>query len=246
MKYYPLIGIVTAVGIWQIIIQIHVLNPLFVASPLETFQTLFQMLASGLITQDILATLFRLCVGFVLAAIIGIPMGLALGSNRIYLTLSPIVDFLRSIPPTALLPLFLLVTGIEISKIATVVFGCSMIIAVNSMYGVHHANRSRILYSKSLGASRFQIMRKVTWPESLSYQFLGLRQSLNIALIIVVVGEMIIPSNHGLGLVIYNSQLTYRMPQMYATILLTGIIGYVLNVCFVKVEHRIIHWVGKS
>jgi NitT/TauT family transport system permease protein len=96
------------------------------------------------------------------------------------------------------------------------------------------------------GATNYQQFTKVILPETLPQVFVGLRTAVSIALILVVVTEMFIGTTLGLGYRIYNDQLMYKTSEMYALILLVGIIGYVLNQCFALAEKKLVHWGGKQ
>jgi NitT/TauT family transport system permease protein len=248
MRYLFLLGIVIAFGFWYFISQTGLINPLFVESPEKVFVTLFNLFVSGDILDDLFATLYRMWLGFIIAASIGIPLGIIMGYSKIiYSLFEPLVDFLRSIPATSLFPLFMLFFGIgDSSKLAVVVFGIGLLILINSMYGVHHTSKARTSFAQSLGASRMLLLRKVVFYEALPHTFVGLRQAISISLILVIVTEMFIGTNAGLGQLIVNSQLSYKIADMYAVIILTGAIGYLTNVGFVKFEKKIIHWAGKT
>ncbi len=247
MKYRSLIGIALALISWYVIAQTKLVNPLFIASPENVFFPLINLFYQGNIVNDIIATLYRTGSGFIISAAIGIPIGVIMGYSRTaYDLFEPLVDFLRSTPAPALFPLFLLLFGIgDLSKLAVAVFASGLIIIINSMYGVHHTSKSRTLYTQSLGANRALILRKVVFFEALPHTFVGMRQALSISLVLIIVTEMFIGTEVGLGQRIFNSHLTYRIPEMYAAIILTGIIGYLLNVGLVRFERRVIHWAGK-
>jgi ABC-type nitrate/sulfonate/bicarbonate transport system permease component len=103
----------------------------------------------------------------------------------------------------------------------------------------------RVLVAQSMKATNHQIFYRVIFPDSLPQIFVGLRTSLSLALIVVVVTEMFLGTTSGIGQRIFNSSLTYRVPEMYAAILVAGIIGYSLNRIFAFFEKRFIHWSGK-
>jgi ABC-type nitrate/sulfonate/bicarbonate transport system permease component len=94
-------------------------------------------------------------------------------------------------------------------------------------------------------ASETYIMVKVVLPEALPQIAAGLRLALSLSLIIVVVLEMFIGTTRGLGFAIYNAHMTYQIPDMYAFLVLAGLIGYFINQGFAKVQEKVIHWAGK-
>jgi ABC-type nitrate/sulfonate/bicarbonate transport system permease component len=110
---------------------------------------------------------------------------------------------------------------------------------------VMHARKTRILAARVMGANSWQIFRDVLLLESLSQTFVGLRNGISITLVIVIVAEMFIGSESGLGHRIIDAQQILNVKDMYASILVTGALGYALNLVFMLIEKRFIHWSGK-
>jgi NitT/TauT family transport system permease protein len=180
------------------------------------------------------------------ALVIGLPLGILLGaSERTYRSSEFIIDFFRSIPATALFPLFLLVFGItDRSKIAAASFAALLIILFNTAYGVIHAKKSRILAARLMGASRWQVFTSIILWEALPQILVGLRTAVSWALAIIVVTEMFIGTYAGIGRRLIDFQITYNITAMYATLLLTGIIGYAVNALFLLIEKKFVRWTG--
>jgi NitT/TauT family transport system permease protein len=133
----------------------------------------------------------------------------------------------------------------NLSKVVIAAFSALLLIVFNSAYGVIHAKQSRILAAQAMGANRWQIFKDVLLLESLPQTFIGLRSGISIALVIVIVAEMFIGTEQGLGKRIIDAQQILNVQDMYASILLTGLLGYSLNMLFLAVEKRLIHWSGK-
>jgi len=170
-----------------------------------------------------------------------------LGSNqRAYRSVEFLIDFFRSTPSSALIPLFLLIFGTsDINKVAIAAFGAVLIIIFNSAYGVMNARKQRVMAAKVMGASRWRIFKDVLLWESLQASFVGLRSAVSMALVIVIVAEMFIGSESGLGHTIIDAQQVLNVKTMYAAILSAGLLGYVLNILFLVLERRVVHWSGK-
>ncbi|NBQ80167.1 MAG: ABC transporter permease subunit, partial [Betaproteobacteria bacterium] len=181
------------------------------------------------------------------AVFAGMPLGILLGSNeRAYRSVEFLIDFFRSTPASALIPLFLLIFGTsDINKIAIAAFGAWLLVVFNCAYGVINARKQRIAAAKVMGATRWQIFKDVLIWESLQASFVGLRSAVSMALVIVVVAEMFIGSESGLGHKIINAQQVMNTKMMYAAIMSAGILGYLLNVLFLRIERRIVHWSGR-
>jgi sulfonate transport system permease protein len=192
-------------------------------------------------------TLERTLYAFAIATAVGMPLGIALGSNeRAYRSVEFVIDFFRSTPASALIPLFLLIFGINnINKVAIAAFGAFLIVIFNCAYGVINARKQRVAAAKVMGASRWQIFKDVLFWESLQPTFVGLRSAVSMALVIVVVAEMFIGSENGLGHKIIDAQQVMNVRVMYAAIMAAGILGYALNVLFLALEKRVVHWSGR-
>ena len=241
------IGPVALVAIWFLVTATKMVDPFFLPSPYTVGKHLAILLAKAETYEHIFKTFYRMMAGYVIAVGIGVPLGIVLGYwEKIYDSVEFIIDFFRSFPATAMFPLFMLAFGLgDASKIALVVFGCALLILVNTTYGVHGGSRTRKMVAETMKASEAYIMTKVVLPEALPQIAAGLRLALSMSLIIVVVLEMFIGTTRGLGFLIYNAHMTYQIPDMYAFIVLSGLIGYFINQGFVKVQDKVIHWTGR-
>lgn len=244
--YYILIPVLL-LCVWQMLSYFKLISPLFLASPYEVVVDLFDSLRNGTMLSDIAHTIYRVLVGFVLAVVVGVPLGLLMGySSRIYNALEFTVEFFRGIPTTALFPLFLLVFGIgDEAKFAVTAWGAGLVILINSMYGVHLGKELRVRVAKTMKLKGFGLFRRVILPEALPQIFSGFRVAISLSLIIVIVTEMFIGTNAGLGKRIIDAQLVYQTASMYAAILMTGVIGFILNKCMMVLEVRVVYWKGK-
>jgi NitT/TauT family transport system permease protein len=143
-------------------------------------------------------------------------------------------------------PLFLVLFGVgDETKISVAAFGAMLVILFNVAYGVMNARKTRLLAAKVMGASRLRVLFDVMLLESLPQTFVGLRNGVSLALVIIVVAEMFIGSHYGLGHSVFEAQQLFDMPRMYAAIFAAGALGYGLNLLFLVVERRFVHWSGK-
>jgi ABC-type nitrate/sulfonate/bicarbonate transport system permease component len=246
-KLLPLIGVLLMFVLWWLVAKSGWINPVLLPTPIDTLSELFKATFSGTLMQDFIATVMRTFQAFLIAAIIGVPLGVVLGSSEsVYRSFEFLIDFFRSTPASALIPVFILFFGIgEFNKVAIAAFSALLIIVFNSAYGVIHATKNRILAAKVMGANRFKIFKDVLFWESLPQTFIGLRTGISLALVIVIVAEMFIGTETGLGKRIIDAQQVLNVKDMYASILITGILGYALNVLFLLIEKRFVHWSGK-
>ncbi len=233
--------------IWWAAFELKLVSPRLLPSPVGTVQSLVQSIADGSMLVDFGYTVTRTFYAFAIASLLGIPLGIVAGADaRIYASLEFLVDFFRSTPATAMFPLFLLIFGLgDVSKVAVAAFAAFLIVFFNVAYGVMNARQTRMLAAKVMGASRAQVFRDVLFYEALPQTFIGLRTAVSLALVVIIVAEMFIGSDNGLGHRIIDMQIVFNLKQMYATILMTGVLGYGLNLLFLLTERKLVHWAGR-
>ena len=241
------IGPFALILIWYVISAFQWVNPFFLPTPWNVFLKLKELLLSSGVYAHIGNTIYRMFTGYFLAILLGIPLGIAVGYwEKVYNSLEFVIEFFRGFPATSLFPLFMLAFGIgDAAKIAIVIFSCSLVITINTLYGVRNSSKTRQMVAETMKAGKTYIFTRVILPDALPYITAGLRTALSITLIIVVILEMFIGTEKGLGHLIYNAHMTYQIPEMYGTIIITGLIGYGMNKGFIKLEEEIIHWGGR-
>lgn len=247
LKALPFIGPVVLFIVWDLAVRSGLIKAILLPPPADTIATLITGIAGGALLGDFAVTVWRTLQAFVIAAVVGVPLGVLLGSNeKAYRSVEFLIDFFRSTPSSALIPLFLMIFGVsDVNKVAIAAFGALLIVVFNSAYGVMNARKQRVMAAKVMGATRWQIFRDVLVWESLQPTFVGLRSAVSMALVIVIVAEMFIGSDSGLGHRIINSQQVMNVRDMYASILAAGALGYALNILFLVAERRIVHWSGR-
>jgi ABC-type nitrate/sulfonate/bicarbonate transport system permease component len=242
-----IIGPFVLFAIWWIAFQLQLVTPRLLPSPTGTVGSLIESLLDGSMLVDFRYTVVRTLYAFVIAVVAGVPLGIIMGANRrLYDAVEFLVDFFRSTPATAMFPLFLLIFGLgDFAKVAVAAFAAFLIIFFNVAYGVMNARQTRLLAAKVMGASRLQIFRDVLFYETLPQTFIGLRTAVSLALVVIIVAEMFIGSDNGLGHRIIDMQIVFNLKQMYATIIMTGVLGYGLNILFLSTEKFFVHWAGR-
>jgi ABC-type nitrate/sulfonate/bicarbonate transport system permease component len=247
LKHPFWVGPLLLFALWWVAAAGQWISPKLLPDPVSTLATLWGSMIDGSIWGDFLGTLKRTLGAFAVAAVLGVPAGIALGSDtRIYRAFEFAIDFFRSTPATAMFPLFLLIFGIgEESKIGVAAFSAWLVIVFNVAYGVMNARPTRILAARVMGASRARIFRDVMFFESMPQTCVGLRLGVSYALVVIIVAEMFIGSANGMGRRIIDAQQIFDLRQMYASIIATGCLGYGLNVIFLWLERRFIYWAGK-
>jgi len=246
-RLLPFIGPLALFIVWDLVVRAGWIRAILLPPPSATVATLVTGLLGGPLLTDFAVTVWRTVQAFVIAAVVGVPLGVLLGSNeKAYRSVEFLIDFFRSTPSSALIPLFLLIFGVsDINKVAIAAFGAFLIVIFNSAYGVINARKQRVMAARVMGASNWQIFRDVLVWESLQPTFVGLRSAVSMALVIVIVAEMFIGSDAGLGHRIIDAQQVLNVKTMYAAILAAGGLGYALNILFLVAERRIVHWSGR-
>jgi len=215
----------------ELIVKIGNLSPAAFASPLEVIKEVPNFLRIDSFGQDVVATLLRSLAAF----FISFPAGLLIGAVAFKIPYfsrdaRALVDFLRSIPGTALVPVFFVIFGLgEISKISAAVYGGSLTVAIATLVGLSLIDNERRYAVESLyGKSNANFFR-FELPEILPTLLVGLRTSISLCLVLVTVAEMFMGTDTGLGSVIMDSRYAGKIPTLYTAIFMTGILGFLLN-----------------
>jgi ABC-type nitrate/sulfonate/bicarbonate transport system permease component len=216
----------------------------YAAVPLtQMIHTFFKVWFSALFVTDVLPSLFRLAVGYILAVVIGLAAGLLLGLSR-YLryTFQPVVAFLRAIPPVALLPLALVLLGVgDWMKIALIAFICLWPIVLNVVDGLGELDATLLDTVRTYHIGWFDRLFRVLLPAVSPRALAGMRNSLSLAVLLVVASEIEASSN-GIGYFLYTAQESFAIADMWAAIILLGLLGYALNMAFTVFELWVLRW----
>jgi ABC-type nitrate/sulfonate/bicarbonate transport system permease component len=193
--------------------------------------------------HDVLPSLGRLAEGYALALVIGVGLGVAIGSNRTLRAMAePVLEFLRAVPPPALVPILFLLSGIGSgTKILIIIFGCVWPILLNTVEGVRGVDpvltdTCRTYRIGGLLRLRTFILRSAS-PQIVT----GARQALSVGVILMVISELKAATD-GLGYTIQQFQEGFQYPQMWTGVLLLGLIGVLLSLIFRAVETRVLAW----
>jgi ABC-type nitrate/sulfonate/bicarbonate transport system permease component len=207
--------------------------------------------AEGVMTGELprvfLSSLWRMLAGFTAGALLGAIIGLLMGRFRIVnAALDTLVELVRPIPIPAIVPPLILLLGIDATmKITIVAFATFFPVLVNTISGVRSVEKTALDVARTFGVPPARILFRVVLPASMPYIMVGLRTSLALALIVTVIAEMIAGSE-GIGYYLMTMQFAMRAGDMYAAILLLAVLGYVLNLCMLGVERRVLHWFQRA
>ncbi|MGW0811426.1 ABC transporter permease [Nonomuraea sp. NPDC002799] len=197
--------------------------------------------------DNILPSLGRMFSGWVLAALIGVALGVVLGRSRAAADyVDPLIEFGRALPPPLLLPVFVVLfqplsAGVLATQLATIVFGVVWPVLLNSIDGVRAVDRTYTETATVFNLSKLQQLRVVVLPAASPKIFAGLRLSLSLALILMVVSELL-GGTDGIGYQLLVAQRSFDGAGVWAAIALLGVLGYVVNALFVLAERRVLVW----
>ncbi|MBF8190435.1 ABC transporter permease [Nonomuraea sp. K274] len=192
---------------------------------------------------DLLPSLARLLAGWAVAGAAGVAIGVALGrSRRLSALAEPLLHLGRSVPPATLLPLFLVLFKIGTPmQLASIVYGVVWPVLINSMDGARHVDRRYIETGAVYRLDRRQRLFHIVLPAAAPKIFAGLRLSVSLALIMMVISELV-GSSEGIGHRMLEAQSQFDIPAMWAGIVLLGLLGIVLNAGFLGVERVVLSW----
>ena len=229
--------------IWELAVRTKAIDTPSVPSVSEIFAAWYQVIASGSLPRELWPSLYRIAIGYALAVMVAVPLGLLMGASRfMYHLFEPLTELLRPIPSSAYIPVAILFLGIgDEMKEFVVFFSCLFPILVNTYSGVIGIDPVLVETGRTFGLTRGQILRSIIFRATVPSILTGMRISLAIALIVVVVAEMVAGSS-GIGYFILDQQRTFRVPEMFAGIFTLGVLGYCANAVFLLIERRVLHW----
>ena len=227
------------------------MEPIWLPSPEAVWSRLGEIATVGYrnstLAEHLGYSLFRVIVGFLLGALVGIPLGYAMGlSNWFRGWFDPIVEFMRPVPPLALIPLVIIWAGIgEVGKIILLFLAALWIMAIAARSGVSGVRISKVHAAYSLGASKWQIMRHVIIPNSLPEIFTGARVAMGVCWGTVVAAELV-AAEKGAGMMIMVASKFQSTDIVLMGIILIGIIGFSIDMLMRQAEKWLVPWKGKG
>lgn len=236
-------AVVVFMAAWEGVVRFGIVNPLFTSSPSRIVTTFLQMLQEGVLAKDIRVSGTEFLIGYSLAIVVGIVVGIAMGWYRdISAALQPFVSTLYSTPRIALLPLFIIWLGIGIwSKVAVVFLVAMFQILINAEAGVRAADESLIRTARSFGANDWQIFTTIVVPGAVPFLIAGLRLGLGQALVGIVVGELY-AATAGIGYEIAVAGETFQTDRVFVGIVILATAAIFLMWCLRRIEVRFERW----
>jgi ABC-type nitrate/sulfonate/bicarbonate transport system permease component len=237
------ISFVVVFTAWELAGRTHAVNTVLLPPPSAILPALWHLFWSGAIFAALGQTLALLFAGYAIGCGLGIVFGLAMGwSRRADNLLEPLFELFRPIPIPALLPPLFLFLGFGVTMKTTVVaLGAFFPVLINTIQGVRGVDQVALDTARTFRCPPGRILLKVVLPSALPMVLTGMRVSLGLGLILVVLAEML-AGQGGLGYAILDMQRSFEIADMYAWIIVLALIGLGLNAIFVFVEAKVVPW----
>jgi ABC-type nitrate/sulfonate/bicarbonate transport system permease component len=233
--------------LWEVSARFGVTSRNLLPPISENMSVFISLVGSGVLLEEIAHSLLRVMLGLGLAILTMVPIGVAIGVSRACQeTFGPFIEFLRPLPPTAVIPVAMLFLGIGDSmKVAVIGFACAFPILLNTIDGIRGVHPLLVFTARNFRLSAFEIVWRVLIPAAAPQIMVGIRISLPLSLIVVIVAEMV-GSADGIGHYILVQQRSFNVREMYAGIIFVAIIGYLLNRLYILVDRWLLDWHRRS
>jgi len=237
------VAVVIFFAVWQAVGSARIVSRLFLPSPTDVIEAFTELVKDGELAQDLGYSGAEFGIGYLLAAVIAIPLGLLLGwYPRFRYALDPFVTFLYATPRIVLLPLFIIWFGIGMeSKVAVIFLGAFFAILINTTAGVRNLDAHLIKVARSLGAGDLVIFKTIALPGSVPFILTGLRLGIGHALIGVVVGELV-AAQHGIGRMMAIAGATFQSSKVFAGLFFIAAAGMLLTYALQRLERHFDAW----
>lgn len=238
-----LIGIPIVLIAWEVAVHFGWINGNLLPAPSAVIRALIDLAQAGLLWRDVQASVIRVTVGFLIAAIVAIALGMALGrSPRVAAYLMPLIDLVRPISVIAWIPLAILWFGLGDRSAWFIIFlGAFFPIFTNTLVGAQSVAKIHIQVSQCFGAGRWLFIRKVLFPSALPYIVAGLRVGLGVGWMCVIAAELIAATS-GLGYMIQMARTTIETEKVIAGMVVIGVIGFIMNAIMLWLERYLVSW----
>ena len=209
----------------------------------DVLATWWSLIVSGELFGELLPSLWRMFAGYFVGVALGVLLGLLMGYFRVfYNLLEPITEVLRPIPSPAYLPIVILFLGIDDEmKVFMIAFASFFPVLLNTYSGVRSVDPVQLQTARTFGVAGWKLLWQIVLPASSPYIFTGMRVSLAVALIVMVISEMVAASS-GIGYFILSAQRGFKIREMFAGVLTLAVLGYILNRAFLMIENRVLAW----
>ncbi|MCS6848957.1 MAG: 1,4-dihydroxy-2-naphthoate octaprenyltransferase [Anaerolineae bacterium] len=242
-RWLTLVSPLVLLALWEALARASVLDPRFFSMPSEIFARLIVLLQDGTLLANTAITLRRVAVGFVLATVPAILLGVAMGVSGVARALfTPLVAAIYPVPKIALVPMVVLLLGIgEPAKYAIVVISVFFLVALNTVAGVRNVDPRYFDIARNNGASKWDLIWTVALPGALPSILTGVSLGLGFALTVIVGTELLLPQG-GLGAMIWAAYQVYDIPTIFAALIVVALLGFAANWLMGEVERQLVPW----
>lgn len=239
----PLLLVTGGLAAWELGSRLGLFSPTFFPPPSATLLALLRLLGDGEVFVHTGVTLGRTAAGFALGGGSGLLIGLAMGRwSRLHALLDPLVALAHPVPKIAMLPIVLVLFGIgEGSKVALGALGAFFPMLINTVTGVRQISPTYFEVARSYGAGARSMFTRVVLPGSLPMVLAGARLAINVALMLVIAGELLV-AQRGLGQMMWFSWQTMRIDDVYAWLAVTSGVGLLLNWMLARIARLAMPW----
>ncbi|MDR0621469.1 MAG: ABC transporter permease [Deltaproteobacteria bacterium] len=234
------VSILAFLLIWETLSRLQKINPIFFPPFTDILGTILRLFEIGVMGEHVRVSLQRAIPGVLLAALVGVPLGLILGTffSRVKTFLEIPLEVLSQINPFLLFHILILFMGIgESPKITIIFWTCLWPITLNTMHGGASVNSTPIKAGRAFGLDRTGLIKKIVVPATMSHIFTGLRLSLGYSMFMLVAAEMMGASS-GLGWLVLASQGTFQLNRMFAAVMVIALLGLILDALIYSIGHR--------
>jgi NitT/TauT family transport system permease protein len=233
----------TLLAVWQGAVSLGLIDSFWISSPILVAKELWQEILSGDLVRNVGITVFEALIAFFVSSALGIAAGLMLARSPFWdEVLAPLILALNSLPRVALAPLIILWFGIGVvAKVVTAFTLVFFILLVNTLGGAKNVDTDILTIARLMGASRRDILWKVTLPSALPWIFAGLNIGLTYALLGVIVAE-ILASNQGIGYVISSGAANFNTAAVFAGLVTLAVVAWLFSAVMRRVEARLLRW----
>jgi 1,4-dihydroxy-2-naphthoate octaprenyltransferase len=229
--------------LWEVLARAGLIDMRFFSMPSEVFARLLALIEDGSLLANTAITLRRVAVGFVLATVPAVILGVVMGVSGIARALfAPLVNALYPVPKIALVPMVVLLLGIsEAAKYAIVVISVFFLVAINTAAGVRNLDARYFDIARNNGASRWDLIWTVALPGALPSILTGVSLGLGFALTVIVGSELLLPRG-GLGAMIWAAYQVYDIPTILAVLIVVALLGYGASWLMDELERQLVPW----
>ena len=237
------VSVAVLLGIWQGVCALGIVSPDYLPPPSRVATALVELARDGTLIQDNLLTMARALGGLIAATILGV--GMAAVTTRYRkgaLAFDPVAEFIRPLPPAAIIPLSIFVFGLRWQLYAFIItFACFWPIYLNAARAMHSSSRLQVQTARSFGVDGWALLGQVQLVAALPEIFIGIRQAGAVSLVATIVTEMLAGQN-GIGFLITDASMTLQVPETFAGLVVIMADGVLLDAAIMALRRRFVAW----